>query len=266
MDRLHPDQVPAPLISGRFEFLHKANLAWMLKAIQCASSRAILRFLPIGQDGIMPDQKDREIFLSNFNLDIKLTRFNPEKDSLETDLPVPTPREMDTILSQFIESKLNRTLFKTTEKLLEKLQNTESVRVATTNGCFDILHPGHIAVLKEAKSLSDILIVAVNSDASVRRFKGLDRPVHSDLFRGALLNQLPFVDFVVIFHDPTPLETLEIIKPALHVKGGSYLEERIRSERNLLSQWGGKLVTLPMKNNFSTSGILSHFTDTSFPC
>jgi len=194
MDRQNPDLITGTHITGRFEFLHKTNLAWILKAIQHAPARALLRLLPGEPDWILPDPEDRESFLCNFNLGIACECFNPDRNSRETDLPKPDPLEIDKLLSGFIESKLNRTLFQSTDQFLENLHSRETLRLATTNGCFDILHPGHISILKEAKSMADRLIVAINSDTSVRQFKGAGRPVHSELFRGALLNQLPFVD------------------------------------------------------------------------
>ena len=109
----------------------------------------------------------------------------------------------------------------------------------TVNGCFDILHVGHLRFLEEARLLGDSLTVLINSDASVARYKGPTRPVFPEPFRMAALQALRQVDAVEIFSGDTPLEDLKRLKPGIHVKGGSYEPERVREERELIESWGG---------------------------
>ena len=104
---------------------------------------------------------------------------------------------------------------------VERLKN-EGKRIVFTNGCFDILHLGHVKYLEKAKSFGDVLIVGVNSDASVRRLKGENRPVNPEYDRAYLLAALDAVDFVTIFDEDTPYELIEIVGPDVLVKGGDY--------------------------------------------
>ncbi|GIX06849.1 MAG: glycerol-3-phosphate cytidylyltransferase [Candidatus Poribacteria bacterium] len=113
--------------------------------------------------------------------------------------------------------------------------------VVTTNGCFDILHVGHLRYLEEAKKLGDLLIVGVNSDASVRRLKGPTRPVIPDVERAELIAALKCVDYVTIFDEDTPCELLEVLKPDVHVKGGDYTLEQV-IEREVVERHGGRVV------------------------
>ncbi len=110
--------------------------------------------------------------------------------------------------------------------LIANLRN-EGKKIVFTNGCFDILHSGHIAYLKEAKSFGDILIIGVNSDSSVRRLKGNNRPINNQDDRKILLESLSFVDFVIIFDEDTPLELIKQIKPDVLVKGGDYCNKEV---------------------------------------
>src|SRR5262245_21970279 len=100
-------------------------------------------------------------------------------------------------------------------------------KLVFTNGCFDLIHPGHIRVLREARSLGDVLIVAINSDRSVRELKGRDRPVMNEDERAEVLAELACVDYVIIFDDLTPRETIKAIRPDVLVKGGDYTPDTI---------------------------------------
>ena len=99
---------------------------------------------------------------------------------------------------------------------------SENKQIVFTNGVFDILHKGHVDYLKEAATFGNILIVGVNSDSSVKRLKGDDRPLNSELDRAFILSELRSVDFVIIFEDDTPIELIDLIKPDVLVKGGDY--------------------------------------------
>jgi rfaE bifunctional protein nucleotidyltransferase chain/domain len=113
--------------------------------------------------------------------------------------------------------------------------------VVTTNGCFDLLHVGHVRYLEQARSFGDVLVVGVNGDDSVRRLKGSGRPVLPDVERAEILAALTCVDYVTIFHEPTPCELLDVLWPDVHVKGGDYAIEQV-VEREVVEKHGGRVV------------------------
>lgn len=127
--------------------------------------------------------------------------------------------------------------------------------ISFTNGVFDILHEGHIKVLTQAASFSDILIVGVNSDASVKRLKGNERPVNSQDSRALLLASLLMVDAVIIFEEDTPLNLINAIMPDVLVKGGDYNVDTIVGAKEV-TQNKGKVEVIPLKTDFSTTGII----------
>ena len=122
-------------------------------------------------------------------------------------------------------------------RILELLNNK---KIVFTNGCFDILHPGHIHILDQAKSYGDILIVGLNSDNSIKRLKGPSRPKVSQEDRLKILSSIKFVDYVVIFEEETPLKLIEKIKPNVLVKGGDYILEDIVG-REFVENNGGQV-------------------------
>lgn len=113
--------------------------------------------------------------------------------------------------------------------------------VVTTNGCFDVLHLGHLRYLQAARQLGDLLVVAVNSDSSVRELKGENRPLVPEDERAEMLAGLECVDYVVIFPESTPIELLAELKPNIHVKGGDYKLEQL-IEREVVEENGGKVI------------------------
>ena len=123
-----------------------------------------------------------------------------------------------------------------------------------TNGCFDILHAGHVTYLHEARLLGSGLIVGINSDASVRRLKGESRPLIPCGERALVLASLECVDAVVIFDEDDPRALLSILRPQIHVKGGDYSAESL-PEYPLVRSWGGEVRILPFVRGMSTSGI-----------
>lgn len=127
--------------------------------------------------------------------------------------------------------------------------------IAITNGCFDILHAGHIASLTEAASHADYLVVALNADASVKGLKGENRPVNDEHSRALVMASLAVVDAVVIFSDPTPLQVIMTLRPDVLVKGGDYKVEDIAGAKEVLA-WGGKVIINPIVQGFSTTSIL----------
>jgi len=128
--------------------------------------------------------------------------------------------------------------------------------IVFTNGCFDILHAGHIASLTEAAQHGDILIIGLNADASIKGLKGSNRPINNENSRALLLASLTMVDAVVVFSDPTPLELILAIKPDRLVKGGDYKIEDIAGAKEVIS-WGGKVIINPIVEGFSTSSIIN---------
>lgn len=127
--------------------------------------------------------------------------------------------------------------------------------VVSTGGCFDLLHAGHVALLRAARGLGDCLVVFLNSDESVRRLKGRARPRQTATDRAAILLALECVDAVEIFDDDTPAETLERLQPDLFVKGGDYAADDL-PERAILARWGGQAVLLPYLSGRSTTALI----------
>jgi rfaE bifunctional protein nucleotidyltransferase chain/domain len=128
-------------------------------------------------------------------------------------------------------------------------------KVVFTNGCFDILHVGHATYLAAAKSLGDVLVVAVNSDDSVARLKGPKRPINTLVDRQLLLAALQSVDYVTQFSDDTPLEIITLLKPQVLVKGGDYSEETVVG-REVVKQNGGEVVILALVEGKSSSNVI----------
>lgn len=128
-------------------------------------------------------------------------------------------------------------------------------KLVFTNGCFDILHTGHLASLIEAAQHGDVLIVALNADASVQKLKGPSRPVNDEHSRSLVLASLCMVDAVIIFKEDTPRELILAIRPDVLVKGGDYKVEEIAGAKDVLS-WGGQVFINPIVAGFSTSGLI----------
>ncbi len=136
-----------------------------------------------------------------------------------------------------------------------KLWQSEKNRVVFTNGCFDILHLGHVDYLEKARNLGDKLVVGLNSDASISRIKGPSRPIVGELSRSRLLAALAFVDAVVFFDEDTPYELIKQLVPDFLVKGDDYLSENIVGADIVVSN-GGEVKTIPLVDGFSTSQII----------
>lgn len=130
-------------------------------------------------------------------------------------------------------------------------------RVVATNGCFDLLHFGHVAYLQGAKRLGDLLIIGINSDASIRQLKGPSRPLVPERQRAAILAALECVDAVVIFRDRQALRFIKTISPPLYAKGGDYRPDTLDAEeRVLLDAIGTKICIVPFVPGFSTTSLL----------
>lgn len=130
-----------------------------------------------------------------------------------------------------------------------------SRQVVFTNGCFDLLHPGHLRTLEEARSLGDVLVVGLNRDASVRKAKGGSRPVIAEDERAELLAALEAVDFVVLFGEPTPRELISDLLPDVLVKGADWGSTEIVG-REEVEAAGGRVVSIPLEPGYSTTRIL----------
>jgi rfaE bifunctional protein nucleotidyltransferase chain/domain len=128
-------------------------------------------------------------------------------------------------------------------------------RVVFTNGCFEVLHPGHIRILEQARALGDVLVVGLNSDASVRQLKGAGRPVICEHERAEILAAFECVDAVVIFDSPTPRELISRLLPDVLVKGGDWPLDQIVG-REEVEAAGGRVVTIPILPGYSTTSIL----------
>ncbi len=142
--------------------------------------------------------------------------------------------------------------------LKEQLQKMrqDGKKIVFTNGCFDLLHPGHVSYLEQARALGDALVVAMNSDQSVRRLKGNDRPILDQNIRGIMLAALRWVDYVTIFDDPDPLELIALLEPDVLVKGGDWQLHDIVG-RELVEARGGQVFSLPFVGSYSSSNIIA---------
>lgn len=127
--------------------------------------------------------------------------------------------------------------------------------VVTTNGCFDLLHRGHVEYLSAARQLGDLLIVGINSDDSVRQIKGPTRPLNDENARAIVLSALKCIDAVCIFNEATPVEWLRVVQPHLHVKGGDWDPEKM-PEFATLKEWGGLVKVLPYVEGYSTTSLI----------
>jgi D-beta-D-heptose 7-phosphate kinase/D-beta-D-heptose 1-phosphate adenosyltransferase len=129
--------------------------------------------------------------------------------------------------------------------------------IAFTNGCFDILHEGHIFSLSQAAQEADILVVGVNSDCSVKKLKGPDRPINNEHSRALILAHLAVVDAVVVFEEDTPHSLITAVMPNVLVKGGDYAVGQVVGSKEVIAN-GGRVVINPIVEGFSTTGIIQH--------
>lgn len=139
----------------------------------------------------------------------------------------------------------------------------EGKTLVTTNGCFDLIHAGHIQYLADAASLGDLLVVGINSDSSVSRLKGPSRPIQNELDRALLIGSLKMVDFTFIFDENDPIAFLDVLKPDIHVKGGDYVPERL-PEKTIVEKNGGKIVIVPFTTGHSTTSIVKKIISANF--
>lgn len=141
------------------------------------------------------------------------------------------------------------------EHFLKIKDDSRSGKIVFTNGCFDILHVGHIEYLAKAKELGGLLVIGLNSDASVKRLKGDQRPVNPERARATLLAALSFVDYVIVFQENTPLNLIKDLSPDYLVKGGDYKMEEIVGAEWVIKN-GGEVVIIPLTDGFSTTNVI----------
>ena len=144
---------------------------------------------------------------------------------------------------------------KLSETTKEFLKKNIGKKIVFTNGCFDILHMGHVDYFNEAKAQGDLLVVAINSDASVSKIKGPDRPINNEVDRANMLLNLKAVDCVEVFSEETPLEIIKLIGPKVLVKGGDWKPEQIIGS-DYVKSLGGETKSLQFKSGYSTSNLI----------
>ncbi len=140
-------------------------------------------------------------------------------------------------------------------ELTQFLEKNQGKKIVFTNGCFDILHRGHVTYLAEAKKLGDVLVVGVNADASVKRLKGPERPINNEKDRSYVLSQLKSVDFTEIFTEDTPLNLILEVKPKVLVKGGDWKIDQIVGGKEVQFS-GGQVFSLNFVDGYSTTSLI----------
>ena len=136
----------------------------------------------------------------------------------------------------------------------------QQLKIGFTNGCFDLLHPGHISLLRQARDACDRLVVALNSDASVKRLKGGSRPIQTEVARATVLASLAHVDLCVLFDADTPIDLITLLKPDVLVKGADYSADRVIGASEVQS-WGGRIILAEMKDGFSTTATIARMAE-----
>ena len=158
-------------------------------------------------------------------------------------------------MSKALERVKNKIFNK--NNLLEKLEIWRSAnkKIVFTNGCFDLIHLGHIEVLARSADLGDILIIGVNTDSSIKELKGKNRPIIEEDSRVQQLASLEFVDAVILFNEQTPLELIKVIKPNVITKGGDYNSEQVVGNEIAVKN-EGEVIIIPLTQGYSTTSIL----------
>lgn len=141
---------------------------------------------------------------------------------------------------------------------IRQAAKTQNLRVVWTNGCYDILHAGHVTYLQKSKELGDLLIVGLNSDRSIRSTKGPLRPIVDERERAIVIAALECVDYVIIFQEDSPLNLIETLKPDIYAKGGDYTIDSInQDERRLVESYGGDIALIPGVEGNSTTAVIN---------
>lgn len=211
-----------------------------------------------------------DTFLSVFTLALAASATTPTAADLASAAASVVVRKNGTTAcsAQKLRHILSTSLLPATDKYVPEPNNLvahlasqhQGKRIVFTNGCFDILHAGHVSYLNRAKALGDILIIGVNSDASVSRLKGLSRPINPLEDRIQVLGSLGCVDYLVAFDDDTPINLIQMLCPDVYVKGGDYTKETL-PEASVVEQLGGVVQILPFVENRSTTSIIKRIAD-----
>ena len=143
------------------------------------------------------------------------------------------------------------------EDLKDLLNGLKNKKIVFTNGCFDILHAGHVKYLKESKKYGDILILGLNSDSSIKRLKGENRPINNEQDRAIVLDELKSVDYVVIFEQDSPIELLNIIKPNIYTKGADYTLDTLPEAQTVINN-GGEVKFISFVEGKSTTNVIKN--------
>jgi D-beta-D-heptose 7-phosphate kinase/D-beta-D-heptose 1-phosphate adenosyltransferase len=166
-----------------------------------------------------------------------------------------TPIELPEFVSSFDNSDTNKIMLESVAARRILYWRSQNKSIVFTNGCFDLLHAGHIKLLSSAKKLGDKLIIGLNSDSSIQLLKGLDRPINNELNRAEVLSALDAVDAIIIFDDQTPQKLIETIKPDVLCKGGDYADKSIVGDV-FVKSYGGKVTIIPIVTDISTTKII----------
>lgn len=175
-------------------------------------------------------------------------------------MPEQKIKKINVLEKQSFSGRRKKIVFSSELKTIVESLKNQNKKIVTTNGVFDVLHIGHIRYLKEAKKLGNILIVAVNSDSSVKKIKGPKRPLNNENDRAEALASLECVNFVVIFNEENPIKFLEKIKPNIHVKGGDYKISQI-IEKDAVEKNHGKIVLIPEVKGYSTTDLIKRIAE-----
>jgi D-beta-D-heptose 7-phosphate kinase/D-beta-D-heptose 1-phosphate adenosyltransferase len=208
--------------------------------------------------------------IANVAAGIVVSKFGTATVSRE-ELKVAFENSTETLSSNFKTRKKSKSPNTTEKIIINKIITNQSEmdclldyiksskkKVIFTNGCFDILHAGHIHLFKESKKFGDLLIVAINSDKSVKTLKGKSRPINSFKNRVDVLKSIEYINFIIGFNEKTPENLIKLVKPMCLVKGGDYKNKTIVGS-NFVKKNGGKVETIPLKNGLSTTNILKTF-------
>jgi len=150
----------------------------------------------------------------------------------------------------------NKILSRDSLQQIAKIWRSKGKRIVFTNGCFDILHRGHLEVLTASAGFGDVLVVGLNTDASVKRLKGPERPVNEENFRSWMIASLQMVDAVTLFDEPTPKALIDVLQPDVIVKGGDYTPDQVVGASEVLAR-GGEVKIIPIVQGYSTTSLIN---------